>query len=54
MRIVRQGCIITGNAYFKGPGQHLPDGSPELVINSIPTTDNKTTKTILTVKVSCA
>jgi RHS repeat-associated protein len=44
---------LTGNAYFKGPGQHLPGGGPELVINSIPTTDNKTTKTILTVKVSC-
>jgi RHS repeat-associated protein len=44
---------LKGNLYFKGPGQHLPDGSPELVINSIPTTDNKTTKTILTVKVGC-
>jgi len=44
---------LEGNMYFKGPGQHLPGGAPEMVINSIPTTDNKTTKTILTVNVNC-
>ncbi|WP_249126436.1 RHS repeat-associated core domain-containing protein, partial [Aeromonas popoffii] len=28
---------LSGNDYFKGPGQHLPGGAPELVIDSVPT-----------------
>ena len=28
---------LSGNDYFLGPGQHLPGGAPELVINSIST-----------------
>jgi RHS repeat-associated protein len=28
---------LSGNSYFLGPGQHLPGGAPEMVINSIPT-----------------
>ncbi|EBS7635149.1 DUF4150 domain-containing protein [Salmonella enterica] len=28
---------LSGNDYFLGPGQHLPGGAPEMVINSIPT-----------------
>ncbi|HFT7228347.1 RHS repeat-associated core domain-containing protein [Enterobacter chengduensis] len=29
---------LSGNDYFLGPGQHLPGGAPEMVINSVPTT----------------
>ncbi|TDB43265.1 type IV secretion protein Rhs [Photorhabdus khanii subsp. guanajuatensis] len=28
---------LSGNDYFLGPGQHLPGGAPEMVINSVPT-----------------
>ncbi|MGY3866525.1 hypothetical protein [Aeromonas bivalvium] len=28
---------LSGNDYFKGAGQHLPGGAPELVIDSVPT-----------------
>uniref|UniRef100_UPI001F22797D RHS repeat-associated core domain-containing protein n=2 Tax=Pectobacterium versatile TaxID=2488639 RepID=UPI001F22797D len=28
---------LGGNDYFLGPGQHLPGGAPEMVINSVPT-----------------
>lgn len=28
---------LNGNDYFRGPGQHLPGGAPELVITSIST-----------------
>jgi RHS repeat-associated protein len=28
---------LLDNEFFKGPGQHLPGGAPEMVINSIPT-----------------
>ncbi|MGZ5198716.1 MAG: two-partner secretion domain-containing protein [Telluria sp.] len=42
---------MNGNAYFRGPGMHLPSGAPELVVNSIPTVDNAFVKTILKVKV---
>ena len=28
---------LSGNDYFRGPGQHLPGGAPEVVINSVPT-----------------
>ncbi|WP_287881315.1 hypothetical protein [Aquitalea sp.] len=42
---------LSGNEYFMGAGNHLPSGSPEMVIQSIPTTDTATVKTILNVKV---
>ncbi|KJV34912.1 hypothetical protein VI06_00005 [Aquitalea magnusonii] len=42
---------LSGNEYFTGAGNHLPSGSPEMVIQSIPTTDTATVKTILNVKV---
>lgn len=42
---------LEGNAYFLGPGNHLPGGGPELVVRSIPTTDTATVKTIINVKV---
>ncbi|MCK8294953.1 type IV secretion protein Rhs, partial [Erwinia amylovora] len=42
---------LAGNDYFKGPGQHLPGGAPEMVINSQSTTDNSIINTILTVSV---
>ncbi len=42
---------LEGNEYFLGGGQHLPGGAPEMVINSIPTTDNASVTTILTVLV---
>ncbi|MNR54615.1 hypothetical protein D3C85_1748340 [compost metagenome] len=38
---------LSGNDYFKGPGQHLPGGAPELVIDSVPTS----TSIMLRVKV---
>ncbi|WWS99071.1 RHS repeat-associated core domain-containing protein [Pantoea dispersa] len=42
---------LSGNDYFKGPGQHLPGGAPEMVINSQSTIDNSIINTILTVNV---
>jgi hypothetical protein len=42
---------MSGNAFFLGPGNHLPSGAPEMVIESIPTIDNANVKTILQVKV---
>jgi len=42
---------LEGNEYFLGPGQHLPNGAPEMVINSVPTIDNESVTTILTVLV---
>ncbi|MGZ7460264.1 RHS repeat domain-containing protein, partial [Pseudomonas sp. Ma2-10] len=30
---------LAGNDKFEGPGNHLPGGAPEMVIDSIPTTD---------------
>src|SRR5690554_337982 len=42
---------LEGNQYFLGPGQHLPNGAPELVIKSIPTADNKAVQTIIEVKI---
>lgn len=38
---------LSGNNYFKGSGQHLPGGAPELVIDSVPTS----TSIMLIVKV---
>jgi hypothetical protein len=29
---------LEGNQYFLGPGKGLPNGAPEMVINSVPTT----------------
>ena len=28
---------LEGNSFFKGPGEGLPDGGPEIVVNPIPT-----------------
>jgi hypothetical protein len=28
---------LTGNVFFKGPGEGLPGGGPEIVVDSIPT-----------------
>ena len=42
---------MEGNDYFRGAGNHLPGGHPEMVIKSISTKDNNTVKTILKVKV---
>jgi hypothetical protein len=42
---------LEGNAYFQGPGNHLPNGSPEMVVQPIPTVDNSNVTTILTVHV---
>ena len=42
---------LEGNKYFRGPGQHLPGGAPEMVIDSISTTDSNTVKTLLEVNV---
>lgn len=42
---------LEGNKYFLGAGNHLPGGSPEMVINSISTKDNAYVKTIFSVKV---
>ncbi len=42
---------LGGNDYFKGPGQHLPGGAPEMVINPQSTTDNPVVNTILKVNV---
>ena len=42
---------LTGNSFFLGPGNHLPGGAPEMVINSIPTTDSEAVQTILNVRV---
>jgi filamentous hemagglutinin len=42
---------LKGNDYFQGPGQHLPGGGPEMVIDSIPTTDTTNVTTITTVRV---
>ncbi|WP_275540918.1 RHS repeat domain-containing protein, partial [Citrobacter europaeus] len=33
---------LSGNDYFLGPGQHLPGGAPEMVINSVPTSASVT------------
>ena len=42
---------LEGNRFFRGGGQHLPGGAPEMVINSIPTIDNSAVTTILNVGV---
>ncbi|WP_439890804.1 two-partner secretion domain-containing protein [Ralstonia sp. 25C] len=42
---------MEGNQYFLGPGQHLPGGGPEMVIDSISTTDSANVRTLTTVKV---
>jgi hypothetical protein len=40
---------LGGNSNFTAPGQHLPGGAPEMVIDSIPTTDGAGVKTLTTV-----
>jgi len=42
---------LEGNKFFTKPGQHLPGGAPEMVINSQSTTDNSVINTILKVNV---
>ena len=42
---------LEGNAYFQGPGNHLPNGSPEIVVQPVPTVDSPNVTTILTVHV---
>lgn len=42
---------LEGNQFFLGPGNHLPSGAPEMIVKSIPTTDNAFTTTLLEVKV---
>jgi RHS repeat-associated protein len=42
---------MEGNQYFQGAGQHLPGGAPEMVVDSIPTTDSANVSTITTVNV---
>lgn len=43
---------MEGNDYFLGPGNHLPGGAPEMVIESIPTKDVPGVKTITEILVS--
>ncbi len=42
---------MEGNQYFLGPGNHLPSGAPEMVIDSIPTVDTNDVTTLLEVLV---
>ena len=42
---------MEGNNQFLGPGQHLPGGGPEIVVNSIPTRDGVGLRTIQEVTV---
>ncbi|WP_199775594.1 hypothetical protein [Microbulbifer pacificus] len=42
---------MEGNQFFLGPGNHLPGGAPEMVIDSIPTIDTDGVKTLLEVVV---
>lgn len=37
---------MEGNQYFLGPGKHLPGGAPEMVVESLPTTDMGGVKTL--------
>lgn len=42
---------MDGNDYFLGPGNHLPGGAPEMVVDSIPTVDGGGVTTLVTVMV---
>ncbi|WP_238115724.1 RHS repeat domain-containing protein, partial [Vibrio cincinnatiensis] len=42
---------LEGNQYFLGPGNHLPGGAPEMVIDSIQTVDTNGVTTLLEVLV---
>lgn len=42
---------MEGNSLFQGPGNHLPGGAPEMVIDSIPTKDTKNVSTLLEIVV---
>ncbi len=43
---------LEGNRFFRGGGNHLPGGAPEMVIASVPTKDNTDVKTIHEFKVT--
>jgi hypothetical protein len=36
-RVRGRGPSVEGNKFFKGPGEGLPGGGPELMVDSIPT-----------------
>ena len=40
---------MEGNDYFLGPGNHLPGGAPEMVVDSIPTVDGCGVTTLVTI-----
>lgn len=40
---------LEGNDHFLGPGEHLPGGAPELVIDSVPTVDGGGVSTVIQV-----
>lgn len=40
---------MEGNRFFLGPGNHLPGGAPEMVVDSIPTVDGGGVTTLLEV-----
>ena len=42
---------LEGNQLFRGPGNHLPGGAPEMVIDSIPTVDSSNVSTLFEVLV---
>lgn len=42
---------MEGNQYFLGPGNHLPGGAPEMVVDSISTVDGNGIKTVTEVVV---
>lgn len=42
---------MEGNSFFLGPGNHLPNGAPEMVVSPISTVDNPNVTTLLTVHV---
>src|SRR5262245_10694195 len=49
IRDLRPRSPLEGNEYFLGPGEHLPRGGPEMVIDSVPTSDSKGVTTIMQV-----
>lgn len=49
IRDLRPRSTLEGNEYFLGPGEHLPRGGPEMVIDSVPTSDSKGVTSIMQV-----